>query len=117
MKPFFQIVRDPLTEARSAEVALRGVELTDHPILNKGTAFTEDERDRLGLRGLLPPRVAGIEEQTERVLANFAQKTTDLERYIHMISLLDRNETLFYRILLDHIEQLLPIVYTPTVGL
>lgn len=96
---------------------LRGEALVNHPIYNKGTAFTEEERDLFGLRGLLPPRVATIEEQAERVMENYARKATDLERYIHLIALLDRNETLFYRVVLDHLEEMLPIVYTPTVGL
>ena len=76
----------------------------------------EEERDALGLRGLLPPRVVTMEQQVARVLHNHSQKATNIERYIHLISLLDRNETLFYRILVDHLEEMLPIVYTPTVG-
>lgn len=95
---------------------LEGEALVHHPIYNKGTAFTEEERDRFRLRGLLPPRVATIEEQAERVMENYARKATDLERYIYLIALLDRNETLFYHVVLDHLEEMLPIVYTPTVG-
>jgi len=94
----------------------RGAALLHDPILNKGTAFTLAERDALGLRGLLPPHVHTIEEQVTRVLQNFRSKQTDLERYIHLLSLLDRNETLFYRVVADHIEEMLPIIYTPTVG-
>lgn len=101
---------------RWLEVSARGVELTDHPLLNKGTAFTGEERDAFGLRGLLPPRITGIREQVDRVMANYAKKSSDLERYIHLISLLDRNETLFYRTVVDHIEEMLPIIYTPVVG-
>jgi malate dehydrogenase (oxaloacetate-decarboxylating)(NADP+) len=95
----------------------RGSALLNDPLLNKGTAFTEAERAALGLKGLLPPQVFTIEAQVSRVLENFAQKTTDLERYIHLIGLQDRNETLFYRVVVDHIEAMLPIIYTPTVGL
>jgi malate dehydrogenase (oxaloacetate-decarboxylating)(NADP+) len=95
----------------------RGYALLNDPILNKGTAFTEAEREALGLRGLLPPHVFTMEEQVERVLENYRSKATDLERYIHLASLQERNETLFHRVLLDHIEEMLPIVYTPTVGL
>lgn len=93
-----------------------GIDLLHNPGLNKGTAFTELERDALGLGGLLPPRVHTQEEQVARVLGNLRQKTSDLEKYIFMIALQDRNETLFYRLILDHLEELIPIIYTPTVG-
>ena len=91
--------------------------LLHEPALNKGTAFTQEERDELGLRGLLPPRVHSQQEQMMRVLANVRKKSSDLERYIFMIGLQDRNETLFYRTVLDHLEEMMPIIYTPTVGL
>jgi malate dehydrogenase (oxaloacetate-decarboxylating)(NADP+) len=90
--------------------------LLHDPALNKGTGFTEAERDVLQLRGLLPPRVFTLAEQQQRILENFDRKETDLERYIFLVALQDRNETLFYRTLVDHIERMLPIVYTPTVG-
>jgi len=93
-----------------------GIELLHDPVRNKGTAFTEEERDALGLRGLLPPHVHTMEEQVIRVLENFHREPTDLEKYIQMIGLQDRNETLFYRVVLDHIEEMMPIIYTPTVG-
>ncbi len=93
-----------------------GIDLLHDPALNKGTAFTEEERDALGLRGLLPPYVHTQEEQVRRVMENFSRKPNDLEKYIHMIALQDRNETLFYRVVLDHIEEMMPIIYTPTVG-
>ena len=93
-----------------------GVELLHDPVQNKGTAFTEEERDALGLRGLLPPHIHTMEEQVTRVLENFHREPTDLEKYIQMIGLQDRNETLFYRVVLDHIEEMMPIIYTPTVG-
>ncbi|MFA6563149.1 MAG: NAD-dependent malic enzyme [Verrucomicrobiia bacterium] len=95
---------------------LRGAKLLQDPLWNKGTAFTEPERDALGLRGLLPPRVLTIEEQERRVLANFHKKPNDLERYVQLISLQDRNETLFYRVVMNHVEKTMPIIYTPTVG-
>ncbi len=94
----------------------RGDVLLHDPLLNKGTAFTAAERDALGLRGLLPPNVHTMEEQLARVLENYRNKHTDLERYIHLIALQDRNETLFYRLISDHIEEMMPIIYTPTVG-
>jgi malate dehydrogenase (oxaloacetate-decarboxylating)(NADP+) len=93
-----------------------GVDLLRDPTLNKGTAFTEEERKALGLEGLLPPYVNSLETQVIRVMENFHKKPTDLEKYIHLMSLLDRNETLFYRVVIDRIEEMMPIVYTPTVG-
>lgn len=86
------------------------------PRLNKGTAFTEAEREQLGLRGLLPPRILTLAEQEERILKNFYDKSSPLEQYIYLTGLQDRNETLFYRILLDHLPLMMPVVYTPTVG-
>ena len=94
----------------------RGVDLLHDPRLNKGTAFTEAERDALGLRGLLPPRVFTQTEQARRVMETFRAKPDNLERYIYLVSLQDRNERLFYRVVTDHIEEMLPIIYTPTVG-
>ena len=99
------------------ELMVSGVDLLHDPILNKGIAFTEQERDALGLRGLLPARVSSQEEQISRTLENLRAKPSDLERYIFMIALQDRDETLFYRTILDHLEELMPIIYTPTVGL
>ena len=90
----------------------RGIELLHDPLLNKSTAFNDAERDALGLRGLLPPRIFSMAEQQRRVMENFARKESDLERYIFLVALQDRNETLFYRTLVDHIEQLLPIERT-----
>lgn len=92
------------------------ISLLRNPTLNKGTAFPDEERDLLGLAGLLPPRIHTIDEQVERVLYNLRKKPTDMERYIFLTSLQDRNKTLFYRVLIDNIEDLMPIVYTPTVG-
>ena len=94
----------------------RGVELLHDPVLNKGTAFTAVERDALGLHGLLPSHIQTQDEQVRRVLENLRQKPTALERYIFLIALQDRNETLFYRTLIDHIEEMMPLIYTPTVG-
>ena len=76
----------------------RGVELLHDPLLNKGTAFTDEEREKLGLRGLLPPRPATMEEQIERIMLNYRAKPDDLEKYIYLSSLQDRNETLFFRV-------------------
>ncbi|MFA5262582.1 MAG: NAD-dependent malic enzyme [Opitutaceae bacterium] len=94
----------------------RGRELLNNSLLNKGTAFTEAERDALGLRGLLPPRIFSIDEQVKRTLGNFRRKTDPLEKYIFLTTLQNRNETLFYRLVQEHAEEMIPIIYTPTVG-
>ena len=103
----------------SAQVSLhgkRGVDLLHDPALNKGTAFSEAERDGLGLRGLLPARVFTQEGQVARVLENIRRKTSDIEKYIFLVSLQDRNETLFYRVVVENVEEMVPLIYTPTVG-
>ena len=94
----------------------RGMDLLQAPILNKGTAFTEAERDALGLRGLLPPRVSTQEKQAMRVLENLQRKSSDIEKYIYLLSLQDRQEGLFYRVVMDNLDDMMPIIYTPTVG-
>jgi malate dehydrogenase (oxaloacetate-decarboxylating)(NADP+) len=94
----------------------RGYDLLQDPRLNKGTSFTQRERDLLGLRGLLPPRVTTQAEQQARVLENFRHKPSPIEKYIYLISLQDRNEHLFYRTVMEHVEEMMPILYTPTVG-
>jgi malic enzyme len=101
---------------RRRRVLLRGQALIDEPLLNKGTCFTHEERDRLGLRGLLPPAVATEEEQAVRAYGNFLRAEGDLGRYVFLASLQDRNETLFYRLLMRHIDEMAPVFYTPTVG-
>ncbi|HED35847.1 MAG TPA: NAD-dependent malic enzyme [Gammaproteobacteria bacterium] len=94
----------------------RGFDVLHNPKLNKGTAFTEQERDSLGLRGLLPDSVTTQQIQIRRILDNLERKPSDIERYIFLSSLQKRNERLFYRLLIDHIETLMPLIYTPTVG-
>ncbi len=94
----------------------RGVRLLHDPVRNKGTAFTMKEREDLGLRGLLPPRPMTQDLQVQRVMENFGRKTSDLERYIYLVSLQDRNERLFYRVVMNHLHDIMPIIYTPTVG-
>lgn len=98
------------------ETSLTGELLLENPMLNKGSAFSEAERRELGLLGLLPPHIATVDEQLARTYENFRRKTTNLERYIFLASLQDRNETLFYRLLQQHIREMSPIVYTPVVG-
>src|SRR3974390_2114542 len=95
----------------------RGMALLRDPLLNKGTGFTEEERDALGLRGFLPAHVLSMEEQAERVLTNLRSLPTDLEKYIALNSLHDRNEALFFRVVCDNIDEIQPLIYTPTVGL
>jgi malate dehydrogenase (oxaloacetate-decarboxylating) len=98
------------------KIRVSGRTLLEQPLLNKGTAFTEWERIDFRLLGLLPPHVESIEEQVERAWEEFLRKDEDLQRHIYLRQLQDENETLFYRLLLDHIEELTPIVYTPVVG-
>jgi malate dehydrogenase (oxaloacetate-decarboxylating) len=98
------------------ETSLTGQLLLDNPLLNKGSAFPEDERRQFGLLGLLPPHCSTVEEQLARVYENYSRKESDLERYVFLTALQDRNETLFYRLLQEHIGEMMPIIYTPTVG-
>ena len=92
------------------------MELLDTPLLNKGTAFTDAERSALGLHGLLPPQVETLDQQVVRAYEAFQRKTDDLERHIYLRALQDNNEVLFYRLVLDHLEEMMPIVYTPVVA-
>jgi len=94
----------------------RGMDLLNRQGLNKGTAFTEEERNRLGLHALLPPHVETLEEQVVRAYEAYKRKDDDLERHIYLRALQDTNEVLFYRLLLNHIEEMTPIVYTPVVA-
>ncbi len=94
----------------------RGVKLIHNPVYNKGTAFTEQERLVFGLRGLLPPRVVSQDLQADRIMENLRKMTDNLEKYAFMVSLQDRNENLFYYVLRRHLKELMPIIYTPTVG-
>jgi malate dehydrogenase (oxaloacetate-decarboxylating) len=100
----------------SQPVILRGTALLEDPALNKGTAFTSEERVALDLDGLLPPVVETLEQQSRRCYMAFGRKQDDLERHIYLRALQDTDETLFYRLLLDHVEEMLPIVYTPVVA-
>ena len=103
-------------EANPLETSITGQRLLDDPLLNKSSAFPEAERRELGLMGLLPLHTSTIDEQLARVYENYQRKDSDIERYIFLAALQDRNETLFYRLLQDHVTEMMPIVYTPTVG-
>lgn len=111
-KPHYQIAGkdEPL------EVIAKGVDILHEPLLNKGTGFKLDERDALGLRGLVPPKVVSLDEQVTRVLENYNKKTDPLEKFVFLTALHDRNETLYYRVLIDNLMEMTPIVYTPVVG-
>ncbi|MBI2716428.1 MAG: NAD-dependent malic enzyme [Rhizobiales bacterium] len=105
-------------EIRStAKEAVRGIALLRDPLLNRGTGFTEQERDALGLRGLLPAHVLSMKAQAERVMTNLRSLPNDLEKYVALNALHDRNEALFFRIVCDNIDEIQPLIYTPTVGL
>ncbi len=95
----------------------RGLALLRDPLLNKGTAFSEQERDALGLRGLLPAHVLTLEEHAKRIIENLRRLPDDLEKYVALNALHDRNETLFFRVVCDNIDEIQPLIYTPTVGL
>ena len=95
----------------------RGVQLLHDPLLNKGTAFTETERDALGLRGLLPPHIHTQDEQVTRVMENLRNLSDPLEKFVALSSLHDRNEALFFRVVCDNVDEIMPLIYTPTVGL
>ena len=112
----FSLRIDPSTQQKYMAVREKGRSLLINPHTNKGTAFTASERDELDLWGLLPPAICTIEQQLRRTYENFQAKPTDLERFIYLTSLHDRNETLFYRLVLEHIDEMMPIVYTPVVG-
>jgi malic enzyme len=107
---------DPRTGEKYLAVFRRGAMLKEDPILNKGTCFTLEERDALGLRGILPPAVSNPTEQETRAYENYLKAGEDVSRYLFLAALQDRNETLFYRLLVDHLEEMVPVVYTPTVG-
>src|SRR5580693_1067060 len=108
---------DRLSAHSTPAYSPHGLALLRDPLLNKGTAFTEEERDALGLRGFLPAAVMSMQAQVERILTNLRTLPSDLEKYVALNSLHDRNEALFFRVVCDHIDEIQPLIYTPTVGL
>jgi malate dehydrogenase (oxaloacetate-decarboxylating)(NADP+) len=116
-RPIQTTKHPPIKSAKGTRANnLRGLALLDDPARNKGTAFTEEERWRYGLEGLLPPSAESLDRQVERVLGHLATKPTDLERYIYLIGLSDRNETLLYRTVMSDPMRFIPILYDPTVA-
>lgn len=105
-----------LRTADIVEVAIRGQTLLEQPLLNQGTAFTEQERHDFGLLGLLPPDVETIEQQADRCYEAFRNEPSDLEKHVFLRNLQDENEILFYRLIAEHIAEMQPIIYTPVVG-
>lgn len=101
---------------KAFDTELRGVDVLRNPLINRGSTFTQEQRDRLGLRGLLPPVVSSAEEQVSRMRETLARCKTPLDKYLVLDSVQANNETLFYRLLVDYIDEYMPIVYTPTVG-
>src|SRR5678816_3835568 len=112
----WSIERDGDTGEEYIAVDVRGEPVLRNPFTNKSTAFTAAERAELGLDGLVPPAVSTMDQQLARVYENYRAKQTPLERYIHLVSLQGRNETLFFRLLQEHIDEMMPVVYTPVVG-
>src|ERR1700746_1132721 len=110
----FELARTP--EGMVARVRLRGTSVLWSPMLNRGTAFTLAEREALGLTGLLPEGVSTIETQLHRVYEQYLRPPDDLAKNLFLGNVRDRNEVLFYRLLVEDLEEMLPIVYTPTVG-
>ena len=112
---YYDVKRDE-HDNRYLEVGVTGFSLLHIPLLNKSTGFSPEERKLLGLQGLVPPHQSTLAEQKERTYRRYLQQSSDLERHVYLRSLQDRNEVLFYAMLEDHLEEMLPILYTPTVG-
>ncbi len=107
---------DTTTRDAVLRISARGRLILVHPMANRGTAFTLSQREQLGLSGLLPSRVTTIEEQMRRTYAQYLRSPSPLSKFIYLSQLRDRNEVLFYRLLSEHLEEMLPIIYTPTIG-
>jgi malic enzyme len=112
----WSVRKDKDTGKEFIAVDKKGRPVLLNPFTNKGTAFTHEEREAFKLHGLIPPAASTIDQQLERTYQAFRAKATDLEKYIYLSALQDRNETLFYRLVHEHIDEMMPIVYTPVVG-
>lgn len=109
-------IPSPQAPEQTVRPAETGMRLLQNPVMNKGSAFSREERLRLGILGLVPPHVSTMEQQVARLLENVRVQPSDLQRYVEMISLLDRNETLFYKVVMENLDEMMPIIYTPVVG-
>jgi malate dehydrogenase (oxaloacetate-decarboxylating) len=114
-QPPYELIRT--VDGVVARIHARGSAVLASPTINRGTAFTIEEREALGLTGLLPTTVSTLDGQVRRVYGQYRAQANDLRRWVYLANLRDRNEVLFYRLLCEHIEEMLPVVYTPTVGL
>ncbi|MGL4831680.1 MAG: oxaloacetate-decarboxylating malate dehydrogenase, partial [Propionibacteriaceae bacterium] len=112
--PPFEFVNTPQGEV--CKISLRGRDVLSNPMTNFGTAFSQEDRQKLGIAGLLPSRVATVEGQLRRAYEQYAKQQDCLSKFLWLNSLQDRNEVLYYRLLMEHLEEMLPIVYTPTIG-
>ena len=110
----YELIQTP--DGMVARVRLRGSSVLSSPLINRGTAFTPQERHALGLTGMLPGAVSTMEGQLRRTYAQYSRQPDDLNKNVYLANLRDRNEILFYRLLTEHIQEMLPIVYTPTIG-
>jgi malate dehydrogenase (oxaloacetate-decarboxylating) len=117
MAPIFSLKYDPQTRQKWLETSLRGKNLLNNSLLNKGTAFTEAERQVFGLLGKLPVRVETLAEQVDRVYEQYQRYDNNLQKNIYLNCLLDRDQTLFYKLVQDHLEEMMPVIYTPIVGI
>lgn len=115
--PYPKVATDPDTGERYLPVSVRGSTLLKTSVLNKGTSFTREEREAFGLVGMLPDHVSDMEEQLERVANQIHYKVSEMDKNVYLNGLMDRNETLFYRFLIENLEKMVPIIYTPTVAL
>ncbi len=112
----FDFHHDDRTGEDVLATELRGTMLLESPLYNKGTAFPDGERHEFGLDGLLPPHITDLDEQLERTYGEFRYKHTPMEKHIYLRALQDRNEVLFYHLVLAHVDEMMPLIYTPTVG-
>ncbi len=111
---FYELIRS--SDEVIARIRARGNGVLSNPRINRGTAFTLHERQALGLTGLLPSGVSTIDGQLRRTYAQYRAQADDLRKWVYLANLRDRNEVLFYRLLSEHLEEMLPVIYTPTVG-